>query len=75
MYRLTILFIAGAFLGLICKSHPQGKKKLSIILFTVAAFAPGRKRYFPLHFHLLTNPRGMKLCSKVVTNETILCNF
>ena len=75
MYRLTILFIAGAFLGLMCKSHPQGKKKLQIILFTVAAFAPGRKRYFPLHFHLLTNPRAMKLSSKVVTNETILCNF
>lgn len=58
-----------------CKSHPQGKKKLSIILFTVAAFALGRKSYFPLHFHLLTNPRAMKLSSKVVTNETILFNF
>ena len=81
MYRPTILFIAGAFLGLMCKSHPRGKKKLSIILFTVAAFVPGRKLvrlfcfYFPLHFHLLTNPCTMKLSSKVVTNKLFYATY
>ena len=81
MYRPTILFIAGAFLGLMCKSHPRGKKKLSIILFTVAAFVPGRKLvrlfcfYFPLYFHLLTNPCTMKLSSKVVTNKLFYATY